>query len=101
MFRLYLLGSFYATIDDQPLEGFRSDKARALLAYLALEGAKPVRRTQLANLLWDGYPRTAALTSLRITLANLRQLLNPLPLIRANHQTIQFNTEHPDFWCDV
>ena len=65
--RLYLLGSFHATIDDTPLAGFRSDKARALLAYLVLEAERPVRRTLLANLLWDGYPTSAARTSLRIT----------------------------------
>jgi WD40 repeat protein len=101
MLRLYLLGSFDATLDGQPLRAFRSDKTRALLAYLVLEGGKAVRRSQLATLLWDGYARESALSNLRMSLTNLRQLLAPLPLIRTSYQTVQFNTQHPDFWCDA
>src|SRR5690242_9392052 len=100
-FCLSVLGSFHSTLDQQPLDGYRSDKTRALLAYLALEAARPLRRPIVAALLWPGYPRLAALTSLRIALANLRQLLAPLPLIKTTPQTVEFNAHHPNFWCDA
>lgn len=70
-----LLGSFQAYSDDKPLTGFRSDKTRALLAYLAEERDRPHARTALAGLLWPDFPDTAALTNLRSALANLRHLL--------------------------
>ena len=99
--RLYLLGQFYATIDDRPLEGFRSVRARALLAYLTLESTRPLSRTHLARLLWDGQDPEAARSNLRVTLSNLRQILKPLNLIRTTNQVVQIQVKHPDFWCDA
>ena len=49
---LYLLGGFEARLDDQPITTFGTDKARALLAYLAIESGRPHRRSALAALLW-------------------------------------------------
>ena len=46
-----VLGTFRATLDDQEIRAFRSDKTRALLAYLTLEADRPHRRESLAGLL--------------------------------------------------
>jgi predicted ATPase len=99
---LHLLGSFHLDQNRIPLNGFRSDKVRALLAYLALETKTgPVRRGILTSLLWDGYLPTTARHSLRTALHNLRLIL-PLPtLLETSRQTVRFNTFHPVFWCDA
>jgi hypothetical protein len=96
-----ILGTFVLTVNGEVCEEFRSVKARALLAYLALEGKRPVLRSHLADLLWQGYERESAYASLRVALSNLRQVLLPLPIIRATRQLVQFNPDHPDFWCDA
>jgi predicted ATPase/DNA-binding SARP family transcriptional activator len=71
---LTLLGPFHATLDGDPLP-FPTDKARALLAYLALENAHPHRREPLAGLLWSDQPEDKALHSLRQALSSLRKTL--------------------------
>jgi len=101
---IFLLGSFQATLDSEPLTNFESDKARALLAYLAVEADRPHRREALAGLLWPDTPERTARTNLRSALANLRQLLNDHqtqpPYLLVTRQTIQFNSES-DHWLDV
>ena len=100
--KLYLFGSFYTTLDDQPLTKFRSDKVRALLAYLVLRAKRPIRRTLLAELLWNGYTSKTARHSLRMALLNLRKLLADFDnLLIVTRQSVQFNASHSDFWCDV
>ena len=49
---LQLLGAFTVERDGKPLNGFATDKARALLAYLAVERELPHRRESLSVLLW-------------------------------------------------
>ena len=73
---LSLVGPFQVLMGGKPLVAFESDKARALLAYLAVEANRPHRREALAGLLWSDTPQRMARTSLRGALANLRQLLN-------------------------
>jgi DNA-binding SARP family transcriptional activator/predicted ATPase len=89
-----LLGPFQATLDGAPLTGFVSDKARALLAYLATEADQPHRRGALAGLLWPDVPEQSARTSLRTALANVRQVIgDPAspPFLHVTRQTVQFN----------
>lgn len=88
--------------------GFRSDKVRALLAYLVVEANRPHRRERLATLLWGDYPERAARASLRQALANLRQVLAPLaprkgedPCLVITRDGVQFNTDRPTVWVDV
>jgi len=103
-----LLGTFQASLDGAPLARFRSDKVRALLAYLAVEADRLHRRETLATLLWGDYPEKAARASLRQALANLRHLLGPLAspqgegacLLIARH-SVQFNADSPAVWVDV
>ncbi|MGB1249024.1 MAG: NB-ARC domain-containing protein [Candidatus Promineifilaceae bacterium] len=72
------------------------------MAYLVLEAAQPLSRAHIANVLWAGYERKSGRASLRMTLSNLRRVLGPFDdLIVATRNTIQFRSDHPDFWCDV
>lgn len=47
---LLLLGPFSAQLDGEPIDGFRSDKVRALLAYLWVECRRLWSRDTLADL---------------------------------------------------
>lgn len=89
-----LLGTFQATIDGELLTGFRSDKTRALLVYLALERARPHRRNWLATLLWGDYDDRSARRSLSSALANLRHLLAPLGA------TVTLQADRNDVWLE-
>jgi DNA-binding SARP family transcriptional activator len=70
-----VLGPFRASLDGVLIGGFHSDKVRALLAYLCVEGQGPHRRERLAGLLWPDLPERSARTNLRHALANLRQVI--------------------------
>ncbi len=72
---LSLLGLFQAQMDGLPLNGFESDKARALLAFLAVEGGQPQVRETLAGLLWPDFPQENAQANLRVVISRLRKLL--------------------------
>ncbi|MFN2225956.1 MAG: BTAD domain-containing putative transcriptional regulator, partial [Anaerolineae bacterium] len=99
-----LLGPFLVTLDGQPVTRFRSDKVRALLAYLCTETDKPHRREKLAGILWPDTPESSARTNLRRTLADLRSVISDQdatpPTLSVTRQTIQFNPAS-DAWVDV
>lgn len=61
----------------QPV-ALRNAKARALLAYLALNGADTVSRLQLSDLLWSDTDEAHARSSLRQSLAAIRRALGSL-----------------------
>lgn len=98
---LSLLGGFQALLDDHPLDGFQSDKARGLLVYLAVEADRGHSRAKLAGLFWADLPEKRALTYLRHPLANLRKVLGDAdpdaqstqPFLLATPQTLQFNRQ--------
>jgi len=93
---LSLLGPFQVTLDGQPVTGFKSNKVRALLAYLAMEADRPHRREVLAGLLWPEWPDRDALSNLRYALYNLRQVISDRtaepPFLLITRNTLQFNT---------
>ena len=94
---LTTLGSFHLTQGGKPIEGFESDKVRALLAYLAVESHTSHQRTTLANLLWSEFPERSARRNLSQALYNLRQTIetdatSPSYIV-VNNRTIQFNLE--------
>jgi DNA-binding SARP family transcriptional activator len=60
-----LLGSFQVTLGGSPVTDFATDKARALLAFLAVEADRPHRREALAGLLWPDQPQRKANQNLR------------------------------------
>jgi predicted ATPase len=96
---LSLFGAFQVTRDGQPLEGFRSQKVKALLAYLALETHKPHARDELLALLWPEEPTDAARNNLRVALSRLKSTLGAQCLM-LNRDTAQFNS-HGDLMLDV
>jgi DNA-binding SARP family transcriptional activator/predicted ATPase len=73
---LTFLGTFEVATATSAISGFRTDKVRALLAYLALEGARPQRREWLAALFWPENDHQTALANLRLTLHRLRQTID-------------------------
>lgn len=97
--QLRLLGGFSATVDDQLTDDFPTDKVRALLAYLALESDRPIRRPQLATLLWSEWDERSALANLRKSLFRLRQTLEDAApgladqLLESARQTVQLRSE--------
>ena len=71
-----LFGPFQVTLDGTSVTGFRSDKVRALLAFLCTERAGPHRREKLAGMLWPDWPESSARANLRRALANLRSVIS-------------------------
>ncbi|MEM7133067.1 MAG: BTAD domain-containing putative transcriptional regulator [Chloroflexota bacterium] len=94
---LTLLGPFQAHLDNKPLLGFQSDKARALLVYLIVERDRPHSRIQLAELFWPDSSEKRARTYLRHALANLRDIMGDkeakIPFLIVTHHTLQFNQQ--------
>ena len=94
---LSLFGTFGVTVNGQAVTTFATDKARGLLAYLALQPALTHRRETLAALFWPELDQQAALTNLRQTFHRLRAgLARVAPgsddaLFTATRQTIQLN----------
>lgn len=99
--KIHLFGDFQVLVDQQPVTSFRSNKVRALLAYLLTENRAPLRRTELSRLLWDGYTLQSAQTSLRSALCNLRQLFAPFDLLEITPRTVRVKVDPAVVWCDV
>ena len=79
MFRFLFFGVFAVERAGKPLKGFESDKARALLAYLATESGYLHRRERLAGLFWPEVPESRACHSLSQALSSLRRVLQAGP----------------------
>lgn len=92
---LTLFGAFQARVGGRPLTEFATDKARALLAYLAVERDYPHRREALAALLWPEQPEARARQSLRQALSHLRQALcdnsAECPFLLVERNEVQLN----------
>ena len=101
---LRFLGTFHASRDNVALTSFRSDKARALLAFLALEADRPHRREALAALFWPDRSERAGKANLRQTLSRLKRALkkgdDEKPLLKAARQTLQLDLS-PEVFLDT
>ena len=99
-----LLGFPQVSRDREPVSDLRSDKALALLAYLAVESDRAHRREKLAGMLWPDYVERSARANLRRALADLRQAIGDRevtpPHLHATRKTIQFNIAG-DAWVDA
>lgn len=73
MLQIYLLGAPAVVRGGNPVQGFVSHKAAALLYFLAATG-QPHTRTALAALLWPDVSDAQAKKNLRDVLSNLRRL---------------------------
>ncbi len=98
-FILSLLGRCEAQRDGA-LVDFTTDKARALLAYLAVEHTQAHRRDYLAALLWPDQPEARARHNLRQALSSLRQALGdsddlPTPWLLVTRESVQCNPAAP------
>lgn len=98
--QLRLSGTFDARIDATPIKKFRTVKARALLAYLALEPNIPHPRAALSVLLWPELSEKAAAANLRNTLSNFRRLFADIPdLLTITRQTVELHADQ--IWVDM
>src|SRR6056297_2691044 len=101
---LRLLGPFVAERDGASLPGFRSDKVRALLAFLAVQVDRPWTRATLADLLWPDQVDATARSNLRNALSNLRHVLGDRlaepPFLNLTPSTVQANGA-AERWVDV
>ncbi len=93
-----LLGSFQVELDDRPVTAFATEKARALLVYLAVESFQPHRREHLAALLWPDQPEERARHNLRQALSSLRQAIgdsdgSSKPFLLVERETLQFDLQ--------
>jgi len=92
------LGPFTALQHQQPITTFDSNKVRALLTYLAVEGGI-YPRDFLATLLWPEQPTPLARTNLRQVLYLLRRALDDEratpPWLWINRQSVGFNPAAP------
>lgn len=102
--QLSLLGAPHTLLDNQPLTGFATNKARALLFYLAVnaraENGQPTQysRDALAALLWGEMTETQAKQNLRTILPELRRVVGDH--LRIERQTVAFDPTLP-YWLDV
>src|SRR5688572_24005869 len=94
---LSFLGAFDVACDGVSITRFRSDKVRALLAFLATAADRPHTRAELAALLWPEQGNEAALRNLSQTLIRLRTALDDSgtasPLLVITRAAIQ--------WCSA
>lgn len=74
---LSVLGPVTVRYGDQLLGGWRTTKARDLLAYLAVHGDRLVTRSQLILALWPESTEEAGQASLHTALYHLRRVLKP------------------------
>ncbi|MCJ7548877.1 MAG: NB-ARC domain-containing protein [Anaerolineae bacterium] len=96
---LSLLGAFDAQLDSEPLT-FATDKAAALLIYLAVEADHPHHRNALAGLLWPDQPQRNARHNLRQALSHVHKALTKFdqasacieePFLTVTRETLRFN----------
>ena len=99
-----LLGPFRVDIDGRPLTNFKTNKVRGLLAYLAVEGQRPLRRESLAGMFWPEYTERRARANLSQALFLLRRNLGDdtavQPFLIIERETIQLNP-NSGIWLDV
>lgn len=89
---LTLLGRPTVELDGSPVDGFNSDKTRALLFYLATV-PEVHSRPALAGLFWGDLPEERAAANLRKSVASLRKILPSYLTI--TRQQIAFCSEMP------
>ncbi len=98
------LGALRITLEGEPLLGFRTDKERALLVYLAVEAGRPHRREALAGLLWSDFPESNARHTLSQALTDLRRVLDDRgrasPYLDVTRSAIALSPAHRP-WVDV
>jgi DNA-binding SARP family transcriptional activator len=101
---MHFLGPYQIVLDGERAPRFRYKKARALLAYVAVEAYRAHHRGELAGLLWPDRSDRDARRSLRHVLHDLRQATGDSaaqpPFFLITSETVQFNVAS-SHWLDV
>ena len=103
---LKFLGGFDVMLDAQPVTTFGAGKARALLAFLAIESSRSHQRAKLAAMFWPDLPEKKAAHNLSQSLLRIRKALQEKerpdspPFLIVSAQDIQFN-QASDYKLDV
>jgi len=95
--RLRLLGPVQVERDGEPVGGFESRKALALLGYLAVHDG-PIPREQLVDLLWGDKPEARGRANLSWVLNRISSLLPGY--VEADRHTVGFQPGSP-YWLDT
>lgn len=94
---LRTLGAAEVALDGQPVTGFRSAKAQALLFYLAYHRGQPQARDALIGLFWPDQSQESAQANLRQSLARLQNAIHNKavepPFVMVGRGQVQI---HPD-----
>ncbi len=102
--KIHCFGYLKIEKDGQEITQFDTDKARALLVYLAIEGYRPLPRSYLAGLFWSDLSEKRALQSLRQTLSILRKVLgdnsSEKPIIQSERDALRLNPTI-SVWVDI
>jgi len=93
-FDLRLLGPITVEYAGETLRGFISDKARAVLAFIAMHTGRPVARERLAALFWPDQPEEKALKNLRQALSNLRKILGAANTLEITREHVALSCKH-------
>ncbi|MCK5633514.1 MAG: hypothetical protein KAI06_00415, partial [Anaerolineales bacterium] len=101
---LKLFSDYKINLDEEIVDGIRTNKARALLAYLALEVNRSHRRSVLAEFFWPNKPSGSGRNSLKQALSNIRNSLadqdSTSPFLLVDREEIQFNSGS-NYWIDA
>lgn len=89
MHLLQLFGGFH--LYHGQLLGGLNIRHQLLIALLALRAPEPILRSEVAFKLWADSSEEQALTNLRKTLHQLKQILSSEELIQSDSRTLQFN----------
>lgn len=92
--QIRVLGGCDITHNGESLP-FESNKARALLVYLAMDPA-PHQREKLMGLFWGGFTQSKAQRNLRHSLWNIRKVTNHsagIPVLVCDSRTVSINPE--------
>ncbi|MFZ6028848.1 MAG: molecular chaperone HtpG [Chloroflexota bacterium] len=100
-----LFGNFQVELGAQDVTAMlRTEKERALLAYLAMEPGRSYTREALAELLWPDRVEAVARTSLRQALLGVRRAIGDReaasPFLLTDDEKISFSGEKP-YWLDT
>lgn len=87
---ILVLGPLQVQVDGGGLGRPLYDKLQGLLAYLALEPARPHARDHIAGLFWPQLPPEAARANLRQALFNLKRALGRHMPVQADRDMVRF-----------
>jgi DNA-binding SARP family transcriptional activator len=101
---IHLLGIFQVTMNGKSVDGFRSEREKALLAYLLMERGRPVSREELKGFLWPEISDENASNNLRVSLHRLRHALpmasDQPEFLLVGRELVQV-TPSAEVWIDV